>query len=142
MANNLSPPYLSSLLPLLVGEMSRYTLRNSDQYQTVQTKSQLYYNSFFPSAVREWNSLDASIQPSQSVTCFKKSISKSQIVPNYYYHGGRKGQILHARIRTNCSSLNFSLFRNNIIHNKICICDEIEDSCHFFFYSTMPSDRL
>ena len=49
----LTLPYLSSLVPPRVGDMSSYSLRNSDQYQTIDTKSQLYYNSFLPSAVRE-----------------------------------------------------------------------------------------
>ena len=53
-----TPPYLISLVPPRVGEVSSYSLRDSDQYQTVDTKSQLYYNSFLPSAVREWNALD------------------------------------------------------------------------------------
>ena len=55
MTNYLTPAYLSSLLPPLVGAMSRYPLRNSEQYQTIDAKSQLYYNSFLPSTIREWN---------------------------------------------------------------------------------------
>ena len=58
--NGLVPPYLSLLLPPLLGENSTYPLRNSDHNQNIKSKSQLYYNSFLPSAIREWNSLDAS----------------------------------------------------------------------------------
>ena len=133
MIHGLVPPYLSLLLPPLVGENSRYPLRNSDHYQNIKSKSQLYYNSFLPSAIREWNSLDASVKSSQSVTSLKKSLSKRKLVPSYYYHGNRKSQILHTRIRTNCSSLNFYLYRKNIIQNKYCTCGEVEDTQHFFF---------
>ena len=41
--------------------------------------------------------------------------------------------MLHTRIRTNCSSLNFYLYRKNIIQNKYCTCGEVEDTQHFFF---------
>ena len=133
MIHGLVPPYLSLLLPPLVGENSRYPLRNSDHYQNIKSKSQLYYNSFLPSAIREWNSLDASVKSSQSVTSLKKSLSKRKLVPSYYYHGNRKSQMLHTRIRTNCSSLNFYLYRKNIIQNKYCTCGEVEDTQHFFF---------
>ena len=53
MINFLTPPYLSSLVPPHEGEMSSYSLRNSEQYQTIDTTSQIHYNSFLPSAVRE-----------------------------------------------------------------------------------------
>ena len=43
MINNLTPNYLSSLLPLQVGNVSRYNLRNQEQYQTIDCKSQLYF---------------------------------------------------------------------------------------------------
>ena len=55
MVDNLTPIYLSSLLPPQVGNISRYNLRNQDKYQTINYKSQLYFNSFLPSSVRDWN---------------------------------------------------------------------------------------
>ena len=47
----LTPPYLSSFVSPLVEDISRYNLRNSDQFQTLECKSQLYYNSFLPAVV-------------------------------------------------------------------------------------------
>ena len=135
MINFLTPTYLSSLVPPRVGDMSSYSLRKSDQYQTIDTKSQLYYNSFLPSAVREWNALDSESQSCPSVTSFKRSISNRQVVPNYYFTGSRIEQILHARPMTNCSCLNYTLFSKNIIQNKFCDCGEIEDTQHFLFHS-------
>ena len=76
MINFLTPPDLSSLVPPRVGDMSSYSLRNSDQYQTIDTKSQLYYNSFLPSAIREWNALDSESQSCPSVPSFKKEYFK------------------------------------------------------------------
>ena len=49
--NNLCPPYLASLVPNNVGDVSRY--KNVQHSQTVHANSQLYFNSFLPSVIRE-----------------------------------------------------------------------------------------
>ena len=82
----LTPPYLSSLVPPHVGDMSSYSLRNSDQYQPIDTKSQLYYNSFIPSAVREWNALDSESQSCPSVPSFKKNNFKQTSCPKLLFY--------------------------------------------------------
>ena len=111
MTNYLPPTYLSSLLPPLVGAMFRYPLRNIEQYQTNDAKSQLYYNSFLLSAIHELNALGNTVQFCPSVSSFKRKMSTRQPVPNYYYlTGSQNGQILRARIRTIGSSLNYTLF--------------------------------
>ena len=111
--HNLAPSYLVTLVSPLVGEISRYPLRNSDLCQTVDTKSQLYYNSFLRSVVREWNSIDTSARSSQSVASFKSVITPRSKVPSYYLAGNRKSQKLQTRFRTNCRSLNYCLFNKN-----------------------------
>ena len=62
MVNNLAPTYLSSLLPQQVSTVSRYNLRNSNDLQTIRTNTSLYYNSFLPSTLREWNKLTTEIR--------------------------------------------------------------------------------
>ena len=57
MKNNLCPPYLASLVSNNIGDVSRYNVRNVQHSQTVHAKSQLYFNWFLPSGVREWNDL-------------------------------------------------------------------------------------
>ena len=57
MQNDLSPDYLCSLVPPTVGSTSSYPLRNANDLQIIHANSQLYYNSFLPSALREWNEL-------------------------------------------------------------------------------------
>ena len=44
-------------------------------------------------------------------------------------------QILHTRLRTGCSSLNYDLYSKNIIESPLCNCrcGEIENADHFFF---------
>ena len=57
MINNQTPSYLSSLVPPLVGEESRYNLRNTENVQSLHARTKLYSESFLPSVIREWNSL-------------------------------------------------------------------------------------
>lgn len=55
------------------------------------------------------------------------------MMPSIYYAGTRKGQVLHARLRTNCCSLNDCLFCKNIVNNRFCTCGETEYADHFLF---------
>ena len=55
MKNTLSPTYLSSLVPQSVNSISRYNLRNTDDFQSVASRTNLFYMSFVPSVVRDWN---------------------------------------------------------------------------------------
>ena len=50
-----------------------------------------------------------------SVNSLKRSLNRgATVLPKYYYSGNRKFQILHTRLRTNCSSLSNDLFLKNI----------------------------
>ena len=60
-----------------------------------------------------------------------KQIQKS---PGFYYAGNRKGQMLLARMRMQCSPLKDHLNRMHIIEDRECECGhEIEDIEHYFF---------
>lgn len=88
-----------------------------------------------PSSIREWNNLPAEAKESTSVNSFKTFLKKDkQSIPIYYYYGNRKAQILHTRLRTNCSSLNLDLFVKNITDSPMCLCGSIENVQHFFFH--------
>ena len=141
MFSHLTPLYLSSLIPPSVSDMSRYNLRNSDQLQTIDSRTNLYFNSFLPSTVRAWNSLPAEVKQSQTTHSFRYYFNKNKIpVPKYYYSKNRKTQILHTRLRTNCSSLNLDIFLKGITDSPMCrycryrLCGSIESSQHFFFH--------
>ena len=135
MVNNLAPTYLSSLLPQQVSTVSRYNLRNSNDLQTIRTNTSLYYNSFLPSTLREWNKLPTEIRQLPTLNSFKYSLSQDkQKVPKHYYYGTRKAQILHMRLRTGCSSLNLDLFLKNITDSPLYRCGSIENSQHYFFH--------
>ena len=58
-------------------------------------------------------------------------------------HIARKGQILQARLRMECSSLNSDLHRKNIVPSPFCRCGVFESRNHFFFTCPLYSlDRL
>ena len=130
----LPPFYLSSLVPETVSNISRYSLRNSNDLQTIAARSSRYYHSFLPAATRDWNSLSIEAKQSDSVNSFKRFLNKGKsTVPNHYYIGSKKAQILHTRIRNNCSSLNLDLFLKNVTDSPLCRCGSTENAQHFFF---------
>ena len=134
MKNNLSPTYLSSLVPQSVNSISRYNLRNADDLQSIASRTNLYYMSFLPSVVRDWNNLPEQAKQLDSVNSFKSYLNRDRAsTPKYYYVGSRKSQILHTRLRTNCSCLNHDLFLKNIVDSPLCRCGNIETTYHFFF---------
>ena len=47
--------------------------------------------------------------------------------------GSRKAQVLHTRLRTNCSFLNLDLFLNDISDSQLCRCGSEENVQHYFF---------
>ena len=135
MTHNLAPLYLSSLVPQSVSNISRYNLRNSNNLQTLDARTSLYYNSFLPSTVRAWNNVNDEVKQSDSLNTFKGFLTKDKLlVPKHFYVGHRKVQVLHTRLRTNCSSLNLDLFTRNISDSPLCQCGSVENAQHFFFH--------
>ena len=123
MIHQRTPLNMSSLIPQSVSNISRYNLRNSSDLQTINTRTNLYYRSFLPSTIREWNNLPPGAKQSVTVNSFKVCLNKNkQQVPIYYYTGNRSAQILHTRLRNNCSSLNFfSLPKMLSIHLYVAV---------------------
>ena len=56
--NGLTTQYLRALIPQRVQNTSRYPLRNMNDLIVPTTRTASYINSFLPSTIREWNSLD------------------------------------------------------------------------------------
>ena len=135
MFNYLTPPYLSSLVPPLVQNASRYNLRNSNDTQTIASQTTLFYNSFLPSSIRDWNRLSPDIRNAGTLDAFIHKLNQNlPVIPKHYYSGIRKYQISHTKNRTGCSSLKNDLFQKNI-DSPLCTCNlgEIENAYHFFF---------
>ena len=132
--HGLSPNYLRDLVPPLVQETTSYQLRNANDIQTFATNSELFYNSFFPSSVRAWNALPEDIKQTNSVLAFKSKLNANlRRPPKYYNIGTRQGQVLHARLRMECSSLNSHLYHSKIVDSPSCLCGSFESVHHFLF---------
>ena len=52
-----SPDYLQEHIPQLVSQTSDHNLRNSNDFRTIQCRTALYENSFFPATIKDWNAL-------------------------------------------------------------------------------------
>ena len=98
--------YLASLVPATVGSGTAYPLRNSSDIQTLHHNSRLYFTSFMPSAVCDWNELPEPTRNSPSLNIFKNSLKSNLITPPQYYNTSKRlGQIYHTRLKTACSPL-------------------------------------
>ena len=147
MQNGLCPAYLTQLVPDQVGQASSYNLRNDRNLQTIHATTQLYYNSFLPSVIRDWNTLPSSIRTLPTVESFKRSLNtQTYRKPSFYFCGDRFGQIHHTRLRTNCSSLRYYLYHKGIIDNPNCDCGSLETNNHYLFecnrYNAIRVDLL
>ena len=132
MYHGLSPLYLSIILPLHVGELSSYRLRNAENYVGIYANTSAYAKSFLPSTLQAWNNLPEAVWSEDTLAAFKRLLTlDTPKAPTYYDCGDRLNQISHTRLRTEYSSLNQHLFRRNLVHNPYCLCDEIEDNKHF-----------
>ena len=141
MQNDLSHDYLSVLVPPTVGSTSTYQLRNAPNVQLIHANTQLYYNSFLPSAAREWNGLSQDVRDINSLGAFKRKLNADNTKPpSYFNSGSRLGQIYHTRLRTHCSSLNEHLFTKNIVDSPLCVCGEVENTHHYLFDCTRYED--
>ena len=122
------------MIPSIVQNTNRYNFRNSSDICTLRCRTNLYYNSFLPSTVRAWNTLPVEIKQTTSRALFKRLLNRNLIQPPTYFNSGcRIGQILHARLRLGCNSLNSDLYRKNIVNNASCSCGGCESAYHFFY---------
>ena len=118
MVYGLAPSYLNNLVPPLVQQTSRYSLRNAQNASPVYGNTNLYSNSFLPSVIKDWNALPEEIRNSDSLSSFKlKIVGQRSKPPSYYNYGERKEQILHIRLRLECSILSSHLCKKNIIYS-------------------------
>ena len=129
------PSFFQFLLPPTVADVSNYQLRNNNNYTVPNCRLTTSSKSFIPSTTRLWNSLDEITRNSHSLPTFKTAIAQRNTnkVHCLEYLGNRKFNIIHARLRHNCSILNYDLFRCNIVEDPSCRCgNPCENVFHFF----------
>ena len=132
MDHGLAPLYLSNLLPPHVEDVSSYRLRNAGNYVGIHANTRTYADSFLPSSIQAWNNLPDSIRSADTLTTFKHLLTlDTPKVPKYYFCGDRFNQVLHTRLRTECSSLNQHLHKRNLVCSPYCIYGQVESSTHY-----------
>ena len=72
--------------------------------------------------MRLWNSLEPNFKSIQTTSKLKQNVF---IVSSYYMLGSRKCNIIHTRLRHQCSSLGADLFRANIINDPSAPSDAL-----------------
>ena len=133
---NQSPRYLYELLPI---KTTPHNTRSSINLPLFHIRHNFFKNSFFPSAVIEWNNLDLSIRNSESLSIFKKCILKFIRPSPSSTHNcfNTKGIKYLTRLRLGLSHLREHKFKHGFLDslNPICNCGlDIETTCHFLLH--------
>ena len=140
---NNTPNYLSSLIPPSLQSTTIYPLRHGEDIIIPFCRLALTSESFIPSTIRQWNSLDISIRKAESLSKFKNAIKTKpgESPPKYYAYGPRSLNVLLTQLRCSASFLNYDLFKVNILSEPSCRCgNNREDSYHFFFECRLYTD--
>ena len=140
---NNTPNYLSSLIPPSLQSTTIYPLRHGEDIIIPFCRLALTSESFIPSTIRQWNSLDISIRKAESLSKFKNAIKTKpgEYPPKYYAYGPRTLNVLLTQLRCSASFLNYDLFKVNILSEPSCRCgNNREDTYHFFFECRLYTD--
>ena len=137
-SNNIVPDYISDIVPPLVGEVTKYPLRNRHNIASMYTRTEISRKSCIPSSVSGWNNLNNNIRESDSYVSFRSTFKNEVLgnaqVPSYFMKGQRRLSVLHARLRNNCSDLKSDLFQNHLTDSLSCSCGNVnENAIHYFF---------
>ena len=127
-SNSLVPDYISDIIPPLVGDVSKYSLRNRQNLANVymSTRTEISRRSCIPSSVSSWNKLSNDMREADTYLSFRTAVKRDILcgthVPSYYMKGQRRLSVLHARIRNKCSDLNRDLYQNHLTIDPSCSC--------------------
>ena len=140
---NKSPFYLFNLIP---EKTSSYATRNVDCISLIKIKHNFFKNTFFPSAIIEWNKLDLAIRNAESLGIFKSNILKFfRPTPRSFFNCyNHKGIRLMTRLRLRLSRLREHKFNQNFQNciNLLCSCAmDIESTSHFFLQYPLFDDK-
>ena len=116
-----------------------YRTRNADDVPYFNIGHNFFKNSFFPSAVIEWNKLDSRLRKVKSFTDFKKNIL-SFLRPkanSVFICNSSKGLKFVTRLRLGLSYLREHKFKHSFQDsiNPLCSCSlDVESTIHYFLH--------
>ena len=116
-----APQYLQSIVPPSGHQVSQRYLRSQRNIHIPRSRTNFYRDSCIPKTSKDWNNLRENVKTN---TLFKR-ISKTSgqeniLVPNYYFFSIRKSQIMHVRLRLQCSSRESDLYKNHFSDSDLC----------------------
>ena len=134
------------LFKLITEKAHRYATRNVDSIPCFKIRHRFFKNSFFPSTVIEWNSLDPTPRNSESVADFKNNILKfiRTSPSNVFNFNNYKGIGLIIRLRVGMSHLRDHKFKHNFQDclNPIGNCGlDIESASDFLIHCPTFNDE-
>ena len=112
---NLAPRYLNELLSELFSERTHFRLKSRENVTQLCCRTSIFQNSFFPSAITGWNSLDLDVRNSVSPPTLKAK-TWSIIFPHTYnrlsdYSFTRRVSVDHTHLRPGFSCIREYLFK-------------------------------
>ena len=134
--HNQSPKYLYRLIPQ---PHNLFNLRSQNLIPQFFCRTNFFSDSFFPSAIKEFNKLDFQVKHQLSFESFRRFLSKSiKPVPNSLFDAcDPHGVKLLTRLRVGLSHLKEQKFRHafNDTVDPFCPCNmETETVSHFFLW--------
>jgi len=140
--NNLTQPYLRSVCPNYVANVTHYNLRNATHLVIPKCRTSSFQNSFFPTTVHDWNELDEDIRNCATLESFKNKLKKLfYINAKSFYHSyssGYAGKNL-TRIRLGLSFLNSHQKNYGFSRIKSCPSCNHKDENETHFFLNCPS---
>ena len=131
--NGLTPMYLKSPIT----ERTRFSSRLPPQIPCILSRTEKFYNSFYPNTIRSWNNLDPTIRCSPTLSLFKKRLvniirpTKKEIF-NVVDCQGLKWIF---QLRLELSPLKSHKKRHNFadMENDSCWCSNSSETTYHFF---------
>ena len=135
--NGLVPSYISDIMPPAVANISRYELRDSNNIYRTPVRAATFSKSCIPSAIHEWNNLQAPLRECDSYNAFCTMLKMQAYnkIPSYFLDGKRKLSVFHARLGNFCSNLNQDLFDNYLREDPLCSCLKGNETAEHYIFS-------
>ena len=120
--------------PIPQPKQSNYSLREQNVFEPLATRTEGYYDSYYPYCLREWNKLDPSLRSIDSLSKFKAELIKSLRPPkrSVFKISDIVGVRLLTRLRLGFSHLREHKFRHNVSNSSRCICGDGDETTEHF----------
>jgi len=143
MIHNEAPQYLNILVPPKRGELNPYSSKFADEYDVPSFRTEQYHKTFLPSIVEKWNKLSDDIKNIEKTSEFKRKLKHVKPKQVYMYcYGKRTANVIHSRLRMNCSCLKAHLYKLHVIDDATCNCrTSKETSEHFLLYCPLYRNK-